>query len=185
MDAPLVPEIEVFDSMVRFISRSMWRDEQEEPVLDEIRTVDFYMLEDATVCEMSSRKIAAYGPLEIPKTKFGSIGVRIEPRLLAKFGGIVMADEGRRGTVEIVHEQSSSFVAYENALDENRRSGVFMSIPSGERGPWFIRDYGMAMHNATLHKGIQVEEGTDWTVSLRVAAYDNELNEERIHRFLR
>ncbi len=156
VDAPKMPETEIFADKVRFTSQSVWRDEQEEPVLTEIRTVDFSMLEDATVCEMTSRKIAAYGPLDMPKTKYGSIGIRVEPRLLANFGGVVLADGGRQGNAEALNLQDSDFIAYENALDERSRCGVFLSIPTRERGPWFIRDYGMALYNPTAHESVHV-----------------------------
>lgn len=184
VDAPEMPEAEIFADRVRFTLRSVWRDEQEEPVLAEIRTVDFSMLEDATVCEMTSRKIAAYGPLDIQKTKYGSIGIRVEPRLLASFGGAVLADGNRLGKAADLNLQDSDFIAYENALDEKTRCGVFLCIPAGERGPWFIRDYGMALYNPTARESVQVAEGEEWSVSLRVVAYDNRLTPERINRFL-
>ena len=37
---------------------------------------------------MTSEKIATYGAATYPQTKFGSIGIRVEPRLLPVMGGI-------------------------------------------------------------------------------------------------
>jgi len=180
VDAPKEPETEITDAAVRFTFRNVWRDEQDEPLLDEIRTVTFRAADDATVCDMTSEKIASQGAVEYPQTKFGSIGVRVEPRLLPPLGGTVIADAGRRGVAEVAHEGESDFVAY-----ENDGFGVLLHIlDAGVRGPWFIRDYGMAMYNPTWTQSISTPEGGSWTVGLRVAAYDGELTEERAREWL-
>jgi len=100
-------------------------------------------------------------------------------------GGIVIGDGNRRGNVEVVHEQDSDFVAYENALAGYGRFGVLMTIlDEGVRGPWFIRDYGMALYNPTWRQSISTPEGESWIISLRVVAYDGELTEERARRWI-
>ena len=71
---------------VQFVQNVVWRDENEEPLIDEIRTVNLHALADATICDMTSEKIAAYGAATYPQTKFGSIGIRVEPRLLRGMG---------------------------------------------------------------------------------------------------
>ena len=76
------PQIEPIDNGVRFQLKLLWRDKNEQPVLDEVRTIDLYSVEDATICDMRSSKIASYGALDFAQTKFGSIGIRVEPRLL-------------------------------------------------------------------------------------------------------
>ena len=165
---------------VQFVQKVVWRDENEEPLIDEIRTVNLYALADATVCDMTSEKIAAYGAVIYPQTKFGSIGIRVEPRLLPVMGGIVLADNGRSGGVDVVHEGESDFVAYQNALSGHGAFGIFMSILNeGIRGPWFIRDYGMALYNPTWTGSVSTPEGESWKVSLRVIAYDGELTSSR------
>jgi hypothetical protein len=182
MDAQLPIEHETTDAGARFKLKSVWRDENEQPVLDEVRRVEFRAAAGASVCDMSSAKTAAYGALVFPQTKFGSIGIRVEPRLLPPLGAVVLADGGRRGAAALVDQnRESDFVAYENHAPGGGRFGVFMTIrDAGTRGPWFIRDYGMAMYNPTWDKSIQVPEGRTWTVSLRVVAYDDELTPERI-----
>jgi hypothetical protein len=180
VDAPREPETEIIGDAVRFTYASVWRDENEEPLLDEVRTVTFRSTDDATVCDMTSTKTAAYGALEFPRTKFGSIGVRVEPRLLPPLGGVVFADEGRHGAAEVVHEGESDFVAY-----EAEGFGVLLHIlDEGVRGPWFIRDYGMAMYNPTWTRSVSTSEGGSWTVGLRVVAYDGELSDERARAWL-
>ena len=142
-------------------------------------------VEDATVCDMSSQKIASYGAVEYPQTKFGSIGIRVEPRLLPVMGGVILADNNRRGGVKVVHESESDFVAYENHLPGHGQFGVMMHILDADiRGPWFIRDYGMALFNPTWTQSISVAEGECWTVSLRVVAYDGELTDERAQAWI-
>lgn len=161
---------------VQFVQNVVWRDENEEPLIDEIRTVNLHALDDATICDMTSEKIAAYGAVTYPQTKFGSIGIRVEPRLLPVMGGIVLGDNGRSGGVDVVHEGESDFVAYQNVLAGHGAFGVFMSILNeGIRGPWFIRDYGMALYNPTWTGSISIPEGESWKVALRVIAYDGEL----------
>ena len=47
-------------------------------------------------------------------------------------------------------------------------------------GPWFVRDYGMAMFNATMDDEVAVAEGEIWETALRVAAYDGAVSVERV-----
>ena len=170
---------------VQFIQKVIWRDENEEPLIDEIRTVNLYAFADATVCDMTSEKIAAYGAVTYPQTKFGSIGIRVEPRLLPVMGGIVLGDNNRSGGVEVVHEGESDFVAYQNRLLGEQQFGVFMRIlDEGIRGPWFIRDYGMALYNPTWTGAVSTPAGERWTVSLRVIAYDGELTPVRADKWV-
>ena len=185
MDATEEPQIEQHAGGVQFVLENVWRDSNEEPIIKEIRTVNLYATDDATVCDMTSQKIAAYGDVKYPRTKYGSIGIRVEPRLLPVMGGVIIADENRRGKAEVVHEQDSDFVAYENELAEHGLFGVLMTIlDEGVQGPWFIRDYGMALYNPTWRQSISTPEGESWTISLRVVAYDGELTEERARRWL-
>ncbi|MCG3769404.1 MAG: hypothetical protein JW384_00526 [Nitrosomonadaceae bacterium] len=184
VDAPEVPEMEIHDQGVRFRQENVWRDEHEEPLIDEVREVDFYTLEDATVCEMTSRKIATYGDVEYRSTKFGSIGLRAEPRLTPTYGGEIIADSNRRGDASLVMETDSGFVAYENRLPDKSIFGVFMTILAPqERGPWFVRDFGVMTYNPTMKKPIFTPQGKDWTIKMRVIAYDGPLTDERVHRW--
>ena len=169
---------------VQFVQSVVWRDENENPLIDEIRTVNLYAFDDATVCDMTSEKIAAYGAVTYPQTKFGSIGIRVEPRLLPVIGGLVLADSGRSGSVAVVHEGESDFVAYQNRLTGHGQFGVLMSIlDEGVRGPWFIRDYGMALYNPTWTDPISTPAGECWKISLRVVAYDGELTSARAEKW--
>ena len=179
VDAPREPDVEVSNDAVRFTFRNVWRDEHEEPLIDEVRTVTFRAADDATLCDMTSETIASQGAVEYPQTKFGSIGVRVEPRLLPPLGGTVIADGGRRGNAEVTHEGESDFVAY-----EHDGFGVLLHILDAARGPWFIRDYGMAMYNPTWTRSISTPAGESWTVGLRVVAYDGLLTEERAKLWL-
>jgi len=178
--------MESHDCGVRLTRQCVWRDEDEEPILDEIRTADFRCLDDATVCDVTSKKIAAYGDLEFPQTKFGSIGIRVEPRLLPTLDGVIIADNGRRGQPDIVHEGESDFVAYENQMLCGQGFGVMLSILDEDMcGSWFIRDYGMAMYNPTWTQSIHIPKRESWTVSLRVVAYDDALTEKRVAKWLK
>lgn len=181
MDPQGTPTAEVTDAGVRFTLKSIWRDEQEQPLIDEERTVTFRALPGATVCDMTSRKTASYGDAEFSKTKFGSIGARVEPCLLPPLGGAVIADGGRRGTAALVDaNRESDFVAYENTI-AGHTFGLFLRIlDAGVRGPWFVRDYGMAMYNPTWERTVTVPEGKTWTIGLRAVAYDGALTPELV-----
>jgi len=160
-----------------------WRDSAEQPVLRERRSVRFTATEDATICEMASEKQAAFGPLTFPRTKFGSIGIRVEPRLLPPLGGTVIAD-GVRGTADVGHESSAAAIAYERGNADGNGFGVMLMRPDPvSPGPWFIRDYGMALWNPTWSGPISVPEGETWRVALRVIAYDGEATMERETRW--
>ena len=58
-------------------------------------------------------------------------------------------------------------------------------LPVGEpaRGPWFIRDYGMALYNPTWRTTLSTPAGESWKISLRVVAYDGELTEAHAVRW--
>ncbi len=179
------PSIVEEEDGLRFEVKAVWRDEHGEPVLDEVRTVRFHERDGATLCDMSSRKVAGYGALRFPATKHGSIGMRVEPRLLPDFGAQVIGDSDRRGRSDIVHEKESAYVAYENDLAGHGRFGVLMApLRDSAEGIWFIRDYGMAMYDATLHTETSLAEGQSWTVGLRLAAYDGPLTGERAHTWI-
>ena len=189
MDPQGEPAAEVTDDGVRFTLKSTWRDEQEEPLIDEERTVILRALPDANLCDMTSRKTAAYGRVQFAKTKFGSLGVRVEPRLLPALGGqVIGCDDGelRRGTAdEVANQTACDAVAYENDVPGIGAFGICLmilenTISPDRRGPWFIRDYGMAMFNATQSEGITVPDGEAWTAALRVVAYDGALTSERL-----
>lgn len=165
---------------IKFIQKLIWRDENEEPLLDEIRTVNLYSLDDATVCDMASEKIASYGEVKFAQTKYGSIGMRVEPRLLPVMGGVVIGDNDRKGKVDAI-QGISEFVAYQNQLYGHGYFGVYMTIlEEDKRGPWFIRDYGMALYNPTQETEITTAAGETWRISLRFVAYDGELTDTRI-----
>jgi hypothetical protein len=183
------PDVRVSDNGVRFTLRSIWRDEDEEPLIDEERTVLLRALPDATLCDMTSRKTAAYGDTVFEQTKFGSIGARVEPRLLPALGGQVIGcidGEPRRGTAdEVANQKACDAVAYENDVPGIGVFGICLMIldnsaSADRRGPWFIRDYGMAMFNATQSNAINVPAGEAWTAALRVVAYDGALTAERL-----
>ena len=181
VDASASPHVENGADGVRFILESVWRNEDEQPMIDEERTVDLFAVEDATVCDMASAKRAAYGALDYPMTKFGSIGVRVEPRLLPVLGGEIIADGGRRGGADVAIDKDCTFVAYENRLPDSEPFGICLMIGDrAARGPWFVRDYGMAFHNVTRTDGLHTEEGDLWTVGMRVIAYDGPLTEARV-----
>ena len=189
MDPQGEPAAVVTDAGVRFTLRSIWRDEQEQPMLDEERTVLLRALPDAHVCDMTSRKTATYGAVEFPQTKFGSICMRVEPRLLPALGGRVIGcldGELHRGTAdEVANTMVCDAVAYENDVPGLGVYGVCLMIldnsASPDRcGPWFIRDYGLATVNATRNASIAVPAGGTWTAALRVIAYDGPITSERL-----
>lgn len=175
---------EEHDSGVRFVLDCIWVDENEEPVLDETRTIDLYVERDGTVCDMVSTKTAAYGSLVYPPTKHGSVGMRVEQRLLPDLGGIVIGDQGRRGRADIVHEQESAYVAYESVNDAHAFGVLITVLHDDVSGVWFARDYGMVMYDSTLRQEILTEEGEAWSVGVRVVAYDGSLDDERARRWI-
>jgi len=137
--------------------QNIWRDEHGEPVLDEQRTYEICLEDNATVCEVTSRKIAAYGELEFPASKFGGIAVRVDPRLLPVSGGRILGQ----------HESPSPFVAY-----ENRAAGFGVRLVAADTAvPWFVRDYGLAVHNPTWQRALRLARGEAWEISMRLVAY--------------
>jgi len=176
------PTIELQENGARFVFNCVWRDEDEAPVLDEVRTITFRASEDATICDMTSGKTASYGDVEFPQTKMGAIGVRVEPRLLPPLGGVILADNARRGNSDVVHEQDSKYVAYESFDSRENCFGICLTILDAEAcGPWFVRDYGMAIYNPTWREGFTLPAGKSCSVGLRAVAYDGQLTEERAH----
>ena len=189
MDPQGEPLREVNEAGVRLTLNSVWRDEQDQPMIDEQRTVFLRALSDANVCDMTSRKTAAYGAAEFTKTKFGSLGARVEPRLLPALGGQVIGyrdGELRRGNAdEVANGMACDAIAYENDVPGIGVLGICLMILDNSaspdrRGPWLIRDYGMAMFNATQSSPVCIAVGESWTATLRVAAYDGPLTVARL-----
>ncbi len=181
VEAGSAPSIESHASGVRFTLDNVWRDPQAQPVLDETRIVDLFSVNDATICDMRSAKRAAYGALDYPQTKFGSIGVRVEPRLLPILGAEIIVDGGRRGGAEIAIDQKCEFVAYENQLPGAGRFGIcLMLLDADTQGAWFVRDYGLAFYNVTRTEPVHTAKSDVWTVGMRVVAYDGALTEKRV-----
>lgn len=181
--------VEPCDGGYRFEFRTTWFDEEDQPMLDEERSISAYSIEDATVCDLFTAKKATYGAVEYPASKHGTIGVRVQPQLLPVMGGEVLGSlsgKVRRGrSDEVASGQPCDVVAYEADVPSLGRFGVCMivlenSASSDLRGPWFIRDYGMAMFNASMHDDITTPEGGTWTAGLRIVAYDGELSSDRV-----
>ena len=172
----------------RFTYRTTWNGADGRPVLDEVRHFDLYAAPDATICDVISRKTAAYGALSFEANKHGSLGVRVQPQLLPPFGGEIVAGRGeelwRGGADEVAFGKERDFVAYEAQPTGLGRFGVCLQILSNSAsdcrtGPWFIRDYGMAMFNATMSDEVVVAEGETWEAALRVVAYDGAVSVAR------
>ena len=183
-------DITPLESGFRFTYHSTWNGCDGAPVLDEVRHFDLYAAADATICDLISRKTAAYGELRFEANKHGSLGVRVQPQLLPPFGGEMVAGTGtgteiHRGLAdEVAFGKERDFVAYEAEPAGLGRFGVCLLVldntASDRRtGPWFVRDYGMAMFNATMDDDVLVAEGDAWETALRVAAYDGAVSVER------
>ena len=182
-------DITPLETGFRFTYRSTWEGCDGAPVLDEVRHFDLYAAADVTICDLVSRKTAAYGELRFEANKHGSIGVRVQPQLLPPFGGEMVAGTGaelQRGLAsEVAFGKERDFVAYEAEPAGLGRFGVCLLVlnntASARRtGPWFVRDYGMAMFNATMDDDVTVAEGTTWESALRVAAYDGAVSVDRV-----
>ena len=172
----------------RFTYHTTWNGCDGRPVLDEVRHFDLYAVPDATICDLISRKTAAYGRLRFEANKHGSLGVRVQPQLLPPFGGAIVAGRGdevwRGGADEVAFGKERDFVAYEAQPAGLGRFGVCLQVLSNSAGdcragPWFIRDYGMAMFNATMNDEVVVAEGETWEAALRVVAYDGAVSAAR------
>lgn len=189
---PAGPDVEAAGEGIRFTWRSTWMGSDGRPCLDEERRVTVRALADAVLVEVVSAKRAAHGALRFGATKAGAITTRVQPQLLPALGGEVVAVDGaqlRRGIADAaVGAQPCDAVAYENDLPGLGRSGVCLCAPSDSssedrRGPWFVRDYGMAVYAPTLKRAVDVPAGGTWTTSLRVIAYDGAIDAVRTRRW--
>jgi hypothetical protein len=182
--------LELGERGVRATYETIWHDEDGEPVLDELRTYELFGDDDATLCDITTRKTASYGPVSFEPTKFGTIGARVQPQLLPPMGAQIVAGDGRemrRGLAdEVATGKACDFVAYEAEPGGLGRFGLCLQVLDNSaspdrRGPWFLRDYGMAMFNATPPGSgpIRLEAGQTWTATLRAAAYDGAVDPRR------
>ena len=188
------PQMQVEADGAIFTYRTVWNGVDGAPMLDEVRTIRIMAGEDATLCDVTSAKAAAYGPLEFGSTKFGTIGARVQPQLLPLLGGQIIGGkdgELKRGLAdEVASGKACDLVAYENELPALGRFGLCLMIrentaSANRQGPWFIRDYGMAMFNATMTESISLAEGETWTTAVRFAAYDGPLSWDRAQAWSR
>lgn len=140
------------------VLRCIWRAPDGRPVLEEERRFEIEVRGDATVCAVTSSKTASFGDLEFPATKFGGIAVRVDPQLLPAAGARMVGE----------HDAAAPFVAYENG-----RFGL--ALTAEDRGPWFLRDYGLAAWNPTWKSALSLPRGETWTLRLTLVAYDGAL----------
>ncbi len=187
-----VPQIDLQAEQVVFTYNTLWSDEQHQPVLNERRVIRIYETSDAIICDVQSDKEATYGDLVFESTKFGSIGARVQPQLLPLMGGEILAEQNGelvRGLADqVANGKASTFVAYENELPMLGRFGLCLVVLSNSAspprdGPWFIRDYGMAMYNPTMHESIALPANSIWHCALRVVAYDGALTLDRVRNW--
>jgi hypothetical protein len=183
------PKCAISADGVSFTYQSVWKDENGAPMFDEERIFRVWAIEDAVLCELTSRKQATYGPLEFRKTKHGSICARVQTQLLPALGGQILAGRGeeiQRGHAdEVAMDMPCDFVAYENDVPGLGRFGLCLLIrdnnASPERNaPWFVRDYGVTFFNPTMHQGISLSQGEEWSATLRAVAYDGALTLQRV-----
>ncbi|HYF52565.1 MAG TPA: DUF6807 family protein [Planctomycetota bacterium] len=175
--------IERHERGVRFQIRSVWLDEAERPLLNEVRRVDIYRAQDGNVMDVFSEKIASYGAVRLPKTKYGSISVRAEPRLLPICGGNVILTGGRRGLAAEMDAADSEYVAYESGGSD--RFGLFLKmLPNHVRGAWLIRDYGFATSNMTAQQDVHIAKNQSSVCGLRAVAYDGALDDDRARNWM-
>lgn len=176
MDPQGEPTIECLEDRVVLTLQSLWRDENEVPLLKEIRRVEFRSGQSATVCTMTSIKVADFGSIHFPATKYGAIGARVAPRLLPSCGGVISGDNNRRGSSTIFEsERNSSYVIFESERSNARSHGLALLPGRGTpNGPWFVRDYGLAMLNPTMEATITLAPKESWSIGIQAIAFDGE-----------
>jgi hypothetical protein len=102
------------------------------------------------------------------------------PKLGGRVIGVRDGELAYGSADEVASGKDVDAVAYEADIPGVGTLGVCLNISmnsasDSNRGPWFIRDYGMAMFNATQNAPITLAEGESWEASLRVLAYDGSL----------
>ena len=185
-------KVEERENGFRFSYQTTWHDPDGNPLLDESRIYEIFDGGDATLCIATSAKTASYGPILFVANKHSTIGARLQPQLLPELGSRIMKGSARgleKSTAPEVSADGADYVAYEANPHGLGRFGACLSIvdnSASERrdGPWFIREYGMAMFNANKDESISLDEGTSWTASLRAAAYDGEITDERAREWM-
>lgn len=174
------PAASLLPQGVRFEASNTWVDFDAQPVVAEQRRVDLYHIEGATICDTWSVQTAAYGRLEYPRSEHGSIGVRVEDRLLPALGGRLLSDHGM-GQEAAINQRGSTYVAFESDLPGMGVLGICaMPLTGAPDGPWYVRDYGMAMLCPTQDRAIVIDINKSWTVGLRVIAYDDPIDADRL-----
>jgi hypothetical protein len=134
--------------------------------------------------------------LSIPATKFAGIGVRLDPALTPACGARYAA-VGRRGglnqssvpqshsgntwaeaavsaqdcSLEDIHGREHEAVRVESAANPDAGWGLLMHT-ARPGAPWFVRSYGLALHNPLAEQGLELVAGESMRWSLGLVAYD-------------
>jgi len=71
------PEIEQLAQGIRLIYEMRWCDADDEPLFDEVRTIEFYEGKDGTYCDLTSQQIANYDTVEFVSRASRQVGWRL------------------------------------------------------------------------------------------------------------
>jgi hypothetical protein len=145
-------------------AENVWIDNQDEPVVDEIRVHRFHdSPASARIFDLSVTFRATYGDVTFGDDKEGMIAFRIRPEIQGNLSGVLTNANGDQ-TQRNVYGTPVPWMDYSGPIEGYGQRGIALfSHPSNFRLPaWHVRDYGLAGSNFFAMKNVAKfeEEGT-------------------------
>lgn len=147
-----VVRYEDVDDEVVIQVQNAWADDAGKPLLNELRTLRFQMLEGAEWRLVIDVELSAAGePVTLGKTPFGLLGVRMAKTIgVLDGGGSLRNSEGARGEKEILWKQAR-WVDYSGPVTRSETGGItLMDHPSNPNHPTYFHVRGDGWMGASL-----------------------------------
>lgn len=153
-------------------------------LMHEVRTVTLHALDDDEhYLDVAMQFTAADAPVELGKTPFGFLGVRVTPTMSVRFGGgRVLNSEGQENEAGC-HWQRARWIDYAGPVAPGVKNGLaIFDHPENPRFPttFHVRDDGWIGASFCYETPYTLEPGAPLALSYRLYAHDGAVGVESL-----
>jgi hypothetical protein len=164
--------------------RYTWRGPEGGVLMEETRTVTLHALDrQERYLDLDLRFTAVDAPVELGKTPFGFLGVRVTPTMSVRYGdGRVVNSEGQIDEAGC-HWQRARWIDYAGPVAPGIENGLALfDHPSNPRHPTYfhVRDDGWVGASFCYDAPYTLEPGTPLELTYRLYAHDGNATQESL-----